>query len=284
MIINRKKGISYILVSSFCFALMSLCVKSVPNIPLAEKMFFRNFIGLLALLPTLLKSKELLRVTNKPFLLLRCTFGLLGVALYYWTISQLPLGNAVIINKVSPFFVILLSVMFLKEKITKHQIGAVLIALGGAMLIVKPQFNLIVLPSLIGLLGALSAGAAYTTIKHLSKTDAATTIVFYFSLSSTLVMIPIMMFNGFVIPSFKEFVFLVGIGVSALIAQMFMTNAYRHAPASELAIYTYANPIFSFVLGFIIFFEIPDTLTIFGGSFIILAALYSHLSKKNTPV
>lgn len=281
MTIDRKKGITFILISSFCFALMSLCVKSVPNIPLAEKMFFRNFIGLLALIPTLMKNKSLIKVHNKPFLLLRCSFGLLGVAFYYWTISQLPLGNAVIINKMSPFFVIFLSVLFLKEKVNRQQVFAILLALIGAMFIVKPQFDLIVLPSLVGLLGALTAGAAYTTIKHLSKTDQATTIVFYFCLSSSLVMIPVMMLTGFVIPNLTEFLFLVGIGVSALVAQMFMTNAYRHAPASELAIYTYANPVFSFILGFIIFLEIPDILTVLGGLIIIGAALFSHASKKN---
>lgn len=280
MTIDRKKGITFILISSFCFALMSLCVKSVPNIPLAEKMFFRNFIGLLALLPTLMKHKSLVKVHNKPFMLLRCTFGLMGVAFYYWTISQLPLGNAVIINKMSPFFVVLLSVLFLKEKVTKEQVFAILLALVGAMFIVKPQFDLIIIPSLVGLLGALAAGGAYTTIKHLSKTDHPTTIVFYFCLISTLVMVPIMLVTGFVVPDLRSLAFLLGIGISALVAQMFMTNAYRHAPASELAIYTYANPVFSFLLGFVVFMEIPDFLTILGGMTIIGAALYSHTSKK----
>lgn len=284
MTINRRKGITFILISSFCFALMSLCVKSVPNIPLAEKMFFRNFIGLIALLPSIVKSKSLLSVHNKSFLFLRCTFGLLGVAFYYWTISQLPLGNAVIIHKMSPIFVMILSVFFLKERITRKQAFAIILALCGVMLIVKPRLDIAIMPSLFGLLGALFAGAAYTCIKHLSKTDSATTIVFYFCLSSSIATIPIMLVNGFVIPTLYELLFLLGIGISALVAQIFMTNAYRHAPASELAIYTYANPIFSFVLGFVIFLETPDLLTILGGTLIIIAALYSHLSKKNSPV
>lgn len=262
---------------------MSLCVKSVPNIPLAEKMFFRNFIGLIALMPAMIKSKDLLIVHNKRFLSLRCTFGLLGVAFYYWTIALLPLGNAVIINKMSPFFVVILSIVFLKEKITRKQVGAIILALLGAMLIVKPQLDIVIIPSLVGLLGALLAGAAYTSIKHLRKTDAATTIVFYFCLSSSIVMIPIMLVNGFVIPNLSELFFLMGIGISALVAQIFMTNAYGHAPASELAIYTYANPVFSFLLGFVVFLEIPDMLTVLGGSLIIAAALFSHLSKKNSP-
>jgi len=276
---NRAKGITFILISSFCFALMSLCVKSVPNIPLAEKMFFRNFIGLLALLPTIYNNRKLIKVNNKLFMAMRCSFGLLGVALYYWTISHLPLGNAVIINKVSPFFVIILSVIFLKEHVSRSQVIAILLALFGAMFIVKPQFDLVVIPSIIGLLGALSAGAAYTTIKHLSKTDSATTIVFYFCLTSTIVMVPIMFVTGFVIPNIVELAFLLGIGISALVAQMFMTNAYRHAPASELAIYTYANPVFSFILGFVIFLEIPDILTVLGGITIVGAALFSHMTK-----
>jgi len=259
---------------------MSVCVKAVPGIPLVEKMFFRNFIGLIALLPAVTKSKDLLKVNNKTFMFLRCFFGLVGVALYYYTISMLPLGNAVIINKLSPFFVIILSILFLKEKVTSRQVIAVCIALAGAAFIIKPRLDLIMLPSLIGLLGAFSAGAAYTTIKHLSKTDKATTIVFYFCLSSTLVTIPILAVTGFKIPTATELLFLIGIGISALIAQVFMTNGYRHAPASELAIYTYANPVFSFIIGLVIFAEIPDSFTIIGGLLIIAGAIFSHLSTR----
>ncbi len=164
--------------------------------------------------------------------------------------------------------------LFLGEKIKKHQIAAILMALIGAGLVVKPGFNFELFPALIGLTGAFFAGSAYTTIRKLSSYDSAKLIVFYFCLFSTLVTIPFMAAGQFVVPTGTELFSLVLIGLSALVAQLLMTNAYRHAPASQLSIYTYANVVFSTLLGLIIWSEWPDALSltgavlIVGGSFV----------------
>lgn len=266
---ERNKGVLLILCSSLFFAIMAAAVKSVPQIPLAEKVFFRNFIGLVAVGIPMLRNRVSFKPNNPKLVFMRSLFGLSGVALYYASLERLNLSDAVIINKLSPFFVILLSMVFLKEKIKKHQFAAIGLAIVGAGLVVKPGLNFEPLPAIIGLCGAFFAGAAYTTIRKLSAYDPAQLIVFYFCLFSTLVTIPIMMTGQFVIPRGTEWISLVTIGLSALVAQLFMTNAYRHAPASQLSIYTYANVVFSTVLGFVIWAELPDTLTLAGAGLII---------------
>ena len=280
---EKNKGVLLILCSSLFFAVMAAAVKSVPNIPLAEKVFFRNFIGLIAVGIPMLRHRASFKPNNPKLVLLRSVFGLSGVAMYYTSLSKLNLSDAVIINKLSPFFVIILSMLFLGEKIRKHQVAAIIMALVGAGLVVKPGFNFELLPALIGLTGAFFAGSAYTTIRKLSSYDSAKLIVFYFCLFSTLVTIPFMAAGQFVVPTSTELFSLVLIGLSALVAQLLMTNAYRHAPASQLSIYTYANVVFSTLLGLVIWAEWPDALTLVGAILIVGGSFVNYYyNQKST--
>ncbi len=270
---NKRQGILLILVSSLFFAIMAAAVKAVPNIPLPEKIFFRNVIGLVAVGIPMARQGISFKPNNTKLVLLRFVLGLSGVAMYYQSISMLQLSDAVIINKLSPFFVLILSVIFLKEKIKQYQIGALVLAIAGAMLVVKPGFNFDLLPAVIGITGAFFAGSAYTTIRKLSAFDKPQVIVFYFCLLSTLATIPFIVAGQFVVPTWTELGFLLIIGLAALMAQIAMTNAYRHAPASQLAIYTYANVVFSIFFGIVLWAEIPDLWTLAGAGIIITASL-----------
>lgn len=277
---RRKIGIILILSSSLFFALMAATVKSLNNIPVAEKIFFRNLLGLIVATYIILKKDKKVAGNNKKLLFLRSIFGLLGVACYFFALSKIPLADAVILNKLSPFFVIVLSSIFLKEKFNNIQILSLIIALIGAGFVIKPQFSYTVIPAFIGLLSAFFAGAAYTTIRHLRHTDSPEIIVFYFTLFSTLTMIPVMASGYFVLPTLTDIIRLILLGIFATTAQFLMTNAYRFAPAGELSIYTYTNIVFSMLLGIIIWFEIPDIFSIIGGILIITAGAINYLAGK----
>ncbi len=279
---EKQKGVALILFSSLFFAFMAAAVKSVPHIPLSEKVFFRNFIGLIAVGIPMLRRGVSFKPNNGKLVFMRSVFGLSGVALYYTSLEMLNLSDAVIINKLSPFFVIILSIIFLRETVKKHQLAAIALALCGAALVVKPGFNFDIAPALIGLTGAVFAGAAYTTIRKLSETDHPQLIVFYFCLFSTLVTVPFMIAGHFVMPTARDLVILVAIGLTALVAQLFMTNAYRHAPASQLSIYTYANVVFSTFMGLLIWGEWPDSLTLTGAILIILGSGINFYFNQKT--
>lgn len=276
---DRKIGTILILLSAFFFALMAATVKFLTEIPLAEKIFFRNLLGLFVAAIVLVRKRESFLGNNKPLLLLRSGFGLLGVAFYFFAISRLPLADASILNQMSPFFVLILAALFLKEKIKRKQWLAVFLSLLGASLVIKPQFSFSILPALCGLLSSFFAASAYTTIRQLRHTDSSETIVFYFTLFSTITMIPFMALGHFVVPDLSQLVGLFFLGLFATIAQFCMTYAYRYAPAGELAIYNYTNIIFAALLGLIIWGEMPDLLSIIGGSMIIIAGLVNYLNK-----
>ena len=276
---DRKKAISLILLSALFFALMAATVKYLGDMPVVEKIFFRNLIGVIAAFYLVKKKGRSLKGNNTKLLLLRSLTGLLGIAAYFYALSNIYLADAVILNKMSPFFVVILAAIFLNEKIKKPQFIALVFAIIGAAMVIKPRFDYTVIPALIGLLSAFLAGSSYTIIRYLKETDYPETIVFYFALISSVAMLPFLLAGQFVIPTFPQMLGLLGLGVFATTAQLLMTNAYHFAPAGELSIYTYSNIIFSTIIGLVIWGEIPDLLSIFGGVAIIIAGIINYRSK-----
>lgn len=277
---NRKKGITYILLSSLFFALMAAAVKFLGDMPTAEKIFFRNLVGIFVAFSLVKKSGSSLIGNNKKLLILRSIFGLLGIAAYFYALANMKLSDAVILNKMSPFFVVIFAALFLNEKITKKQLIALVTAALGAILVIRPGFDSNLIPSLIALMSSVFAGIAYTVVRQLRKTDSAATVVFYFSLFSTIAMIPFMISGSFVIPTPVQGLALLALGLFAAAAQLFMTNAYRHAEAGELSIYTYANIVFSTIFGLVLFQEIPDFFSVLGALLIISAGYLNYRAKE----
>ncbi|PUU88652.1 DMT family transporter [Halanaerobium sp.] len=277
---NRKKGITYILLSSLFFAMMAAAVKFLGDMPTAEKIFFRNLVGIFIAFSLVKKSGSSLTGNNKKLLILRSIFGVLGIAAYFYALANIKLSDAVILNKMSPFFVMIFAALFLKEKVSKKQLIALVTAALGAILVIRPGFDSNLIPSLIALMSSLFAGIAYTIVRQLRKTDSAAAVVFYFSLFSTLAMIPFLLSGSFVIPTAIQAAALLALGLFAAAAQLFMTNAYRHAEAGELSIYTYANIVFSSIFGLLLFQEMPDLFSVFGAVLIISAGYLNYRAKE----
>ncbi len=267
---QRTKGIICIILSAFCFALMSCCVRLAGDLPSIQKSFFRNLVAALFALILLMKDiragKDIsINRRQLPFLLLRSIFGTIGILCNFYAVDHLVLSDASMLNKMSPFFAILCSYFVLKETITPVQGGAVLFAFIGALFIIKPTLsNMDLFPSMIGLLGGLGAGTAYTMVRKLGQTGInKTVIVLFFSSFSCLITLPFLIFdyhpmNGLQIAA------LIGAGLAAAGGQFSVTNAYCFAPAREISVYDYTQVIFSALLGFFLFGQVPDLLSLVG--------------------
>ncbi len=275
-----SKGIIFILLSSFFFALMAALVKSVPNVPLAQKIFFRNIMGVIIMGFIIKKKNKSFFGSNIKLLVLRASFGLLGVMAYFYSLSKLPLSDAVLLNKMSPFFVLILSVIFLKEKIHKLQIYALIVAVIGTVFIIKPQFDITIIPYIIGLSASVFAGSAYVIIRELRNYASPETIVFFFCLFSSVISSPFMLAGHYTPMDITTLIILLLLGLSATTAQFLMTYAYKFAPASKLTIYSYANIIFSTIFGIILWKEYPDVFSVFGGILIVLGGYLNYLSNN----
>ncbi len=289
---KRTVGVLFILGAALCFALMNLFVNLAGDLPVMQKVFFRNLIASVAVFFLLLFQKEKFRIHSKECLLwlfLRSFVGFLGVILNFYAIDTIgSISDASILNKLSPFFAILFSVFLLKEKPRLYEIGFVALAFSGALFVVKPTFTAASLPALAGVLSGASAGFAYSCVRVLSvKGERGMMTVFFFSAFSTLVALPF--FIAFYEPMtpFQLFALLMA-GVSATGGQFFITAAYRFAPAKEIAVFDYSQVLFAAVLGFLFLDQLPDLWSLAGYGIIIGAAvgkqlLARRLAKRQSP-
>ena len=281
---NRQKGMICIILSAFCFAWMNAFVRLAGDLPFIQKSFFRNLVALLFALAMLLREHGSLKPQKGtlPFLLIRAAAGTVGILCNFYAIDHLALSDASILNKMSPFFAILCSWIFLKEKLNWKQGLIVIGAFLGSLFVIKPSFaNADLFPSLIGLLGGLGAGVAYTMVRRLGQIGANKAyIVFFFSAFSCVVTLPYLILS-YMPMSWKQLLILILAGLAAAGGQFGVTSAYCYAPAKEISVYDYTQIIFAAGLGFLLFAQIPDWLSILGYCIIISMAAAMFIYNKN---
>ena len=280
---NRLKGVLFMLMSGLAFAFMSLSVRQAGKLPVFETVFARNFVSMFVALFMIWNSKEKIslfgKLENQKYLLSRSLLGLLGVVLFFYSIKHITLTDANILSRLHPAFVTLFACLFLKEKISKLQIPSLIIVFIFAIMVIKPTFDLTVIPALSAVGTAICAGATYTIIRFLKGKEEPATIIFYFSFISIIVMLPLMVYD-FVRPSIHQLFWLLGIGISASFGQFGLTLAYKYSKASEVSIYSYSTIIFVSILGYFSQGEIPDTWSIIGGLGIISTAVVLYIYNK----
>ena len=263
----RVKGIVCILFAAFGFSMMSVFIRLAGDVPTAEKAFFRNIVAL-AVVGALLAVKRVPLKPEKgswPFITGRAVFGTIGLLLNFYAVDHLVLADANMLNKLSPFFAIVFSIFLLREKPNLVQVLGVLVAFGGSVCIIKPSFdNPQMLPALAGVLGGLGAGAAYTFVRYLgARGENGSRIVFYFSAFSCLVCLPLLLLDYEPL-SLRQLVYLLLAGAFACVGQLGITKAYVCAPAKEISVYDYTQVLFAAALGFFVFGEAPDWLSVLG--------------------
>lgn len=280
---DTKRGILYIVLAAFFFAAMNVFVKLSGNLPSVQKSFFRNLLAAIFALGVLIKNKQDFRYQKKdlPMLLLRSVFGTLGILCNFYAVDHLLVSDASMLNKLSPFFVIIFSSLFLKEKANYIQKLSIIIAFVGSLFVIKPSFDFMSnINSLIGVCGALGAGIAYTCVRQLGKQGVnSAKIVFFFSSFSCVSVIPYIALN-YVSMSLQQLLLLVGAGLMAAGGQFAITAAYTHAPGKDISIYDYTQILFAALLGFFVLGQIPDLYSIIGYTIIIGIAIFSFVYQQ----
>lgn len=286
MVKDKYLGIVYIIFSAFCFSVMNMCVQLAGDVPFIQKTFFRNFVAVICAVFVMVKqgiSWKPQHNGNIPFLIIRSLCGTIGIFGNFYALGHLLLADASMLNKMSPFFAVVFSFIFLKEKMTIFQIAAVVVSFVGSLFIIKPTFeNVALFPALAGLIGGMGAGAAYTTVRVLGKRgEKGPYIVFFFSAFSCLVVLPYLLFNFSPMTLF-QFLVLIGAGIAAAGGQFSITAAYCYAPAREISIFDYTQIIFASILGFVLFGQLPDIWSVIGYVVICSAAvaMFFYNSKR----
>jgi len=258
-----------------------------------EIVFFRNLIGVALILYALKHTPPRLTGGKWYLLITRGLFGFSAMILFFYTITTIPLGEAITLNKTSPLFVTILAYYLLKEKLTKTTLFALLIGFVGVMFIAKPVGLSISYEHFLGILGGFFAAAAYTTIKKIKDIYDARVIVLsfvglgallpaFFFLVAPYVNAPeslSFLFPAFSYPtSLKVWSLITFMGIISVVSQWLLTKAYSSSNLSIIGVISYTNIPFAIGFGFMLGDSFPDTYTFFGIALIILGGIF--VSKK----
>jgi len=287
------KGIALKLCAVTLFIVMSALIKAASDeVPPGEAVFFRSFFAIPVILTWLALRGDLrtgLRVGSPIGHFWRGFVGTTAMGLMFAGLGLLPLPEVTALGYTAPLLTVVFAAMFLDEKVGIFRIGAVALGLVGVLIVLSPRLTTLSGPTVqtaeavgavLVLLGATCAALAQIYIRKLVKTEQTSAIVFYFSLTSTLLSLLTIPF-GWVIPGGTETVYLVLAGLLGGTAQIFLTSAYRFADASVIAPFDYASMLFALAIGYFVFDEMPTSPMLAGAVLVIVAGIIIILRERH---
>lgn len=280
---NERQGMIAMIIASTSFAFMSLMVKlSGGRIPLFEQVFSRNFVMIFFAIWQLRKEQISFKVDapHRLALFMRSFLGFLSVVAIFYASNHLYLADAMILQKLNPFFVILAAVLFLGERLSAARVATILAGFAGAAIVIDPRGSFDLFPALAGIGSALLAGGAYVLIRHLAGKVPGIVIIFWFCLFSLVAAAPLMAMD-FVVPTPRELVYLILIGIFAAIGQYFVTKAFQISQASAVTLFDYTGVIISPILGYLVFAETLKPSTLIGTVVILTSGILAARLKDN---
>lgn len=275
------RGIALKLASVAVFTVMAALIKATSaHVPPGQAVFFRSFFACPVILGWLLWQGSLaqgLRTADPLGHVWRGLVGTTAMGLGFAGLGLLPLPEVTAIGYAAPLLVVVFGAMFLGERVRKVRLLAVALGLMGVLVVLSGQFTVGGEPStretlgaVVTLGGAVFAALAQVFVRRLTMTEGTAAIVFWFSVTATLLSLVTIPF-GWVIPAPGEAALLVLAGLLGGLGQICLTSAYRHAEAGLVAPFDYASMILAIVIGYTAFAEVPTATTLLGAAIIIAA-------------
>ncbi len=288
-----NKGVKYMLIASFTFAIMGAFAKlSSEHMSSLEVVFFRNIAGVILIGIAVIK-KPMVQNGGKPWLLFfRGFMGFSALLAFFYNIAHIPLGDAMTFSKTSPIFTAIFAWMFLDEKLSVKAWGAIGIGFVGILLITQPSGVGLSKYDLLGIFSGIGAALAYTSIRELRNYYDTRAIVLSFMGVGTIA--PILLFiispyidlpeldfilGEFVMPQGIVWFYVLGMGIFATISQLLMTKAYGETKAGIVGAVSYSNIIFAILVGIILGDNLPNLITFLGIILIISSGIMVAKSK-----
>jgi len=273
MISKNQLGIIFMILSVISFSVMDIVVKLMSShYPTGQLIFFRGFFGLIPILFIIPKERfgNLLKTEKIKLHLVRAFGGAFAMTFLYLGLKFLPIADAITISFAAPIFATIFSIIFLNEKVRLIRWLAIFFGLTGVIIVLKPGTELFTYYSFFPILFCIGFATISIAIKKLSKTEPDYLIALYFTLVLILFgLISISM--GWKKIDISDIHYLIIIGLSGSIGNIFLTKSIREADISLVTPIKYLSLVFAIIAGWLIFNEIPSTLTISGAMLIILS-------------
>ncbi len=276
---NPRLGIRLMLQAAIAFSIMGIFVKLLGHrVPSLQIVFYRSLIGLI--LTIFYARHQSISIVGKHhfLLILRGFSGFIALIFFFYAIVNLPLGTAILLNYTAPFFVILFSFIWMREKVSFSKISIILMSFCGVFLLMQGDNLEWNRASFSAVASAFFAGLSYTTIRSIKEKESHLTIIFYFTLIST-ILSGVVCLNHFILLDMKDLCLLLCTGVVAFYAQIWLTQAYRYAKASVVSPFSYLTPMLAYCYG-LIFWQ--EKISILGGMGIALILLGGFLLTQST--
>ena len=281
------------LASVALFVVMQALVKyTAERVPPGEAVFFRSFFALPVILAWIAFRGQLaLGLLPKAPLghFWRGLMGTLSMGLGFAALAYLPLPEVTAIGFAAPLLAVVFAAMYLDEQVPKLNWLAVLLGLGGVLIVLYPRFTVFdrTTSGHAELLGvslvmgcAVFAALAQTVVRKLLATDRTPIIVLWFSVTATSLSLLTLPF-GWVVPLPADIMALVASGIVGAAAQILMTESYRHAGASTVSPLDYTSLFFALAIGYAVFGEVPSLSLVLGAPLVILAGVLVALGNGN---
>ena len=276
-------GILWMLLSGLCFVAVTALVKYLgPRIPAPEAAFLRYLLGLVFLIP-MLRPILAASVTRRQHLLFgfRGVFHAFGVMLWFFAMTRIPLADLTAMNYLSPVYVTIGAALFLGERLAARRIAAVLFALLGAAIILRPGFRDISVGHLAMLATTLVFAGSYMIAKVLADEQGPALVVAMLSVWVTVALAPIAAMV-WVTPTFWELTILFGVALFATAGHLVMTLALRAAPITVTQPATFLQLVWAILLGAVVFAEPVDIWVVLGG--VLILASISFITWREAVV
>jgi drug/metabolite transporter (DMT)-like permease len=282
---NRPlRGIALKVASVVVFLVMAALLKAAEGVPAGELAFFRSFFAIIPVVVFLAWRGELVEGVKTKYPMRHLARGLAGsggMLFGFYALTKLPFPEAITLNYATPLIIVVISALFLDEVVRLYRWSAVVLGLVGVIIISWPRLTLLSTgvdaEAAVGvgsaLLACLFAAIAMVQVRKLVHTEKSATIVFYFSISSSV--IALMTFPlGWVMPPPLFIAYMIGAGIAGGIAQILLTEAYRHADMSVIAPFEYTSLVFSIAIGFFVFADVPTWQMVVGAVIVMCSALF----------
>ena len=278
------RGIAMKLISVLVFIVMAAVIKGTDGrVPVGEVVFFRSLFAIPVILGWLMWRGELaqgLKAQDPLGHVWRGFAGTTAMGLGFAGLTFLPLPEVTVLGYAAPLLTVVFAAMFLGEEVRAFRIGCVVLGMVGVMIVLAPRLtlaaesagSLAAFGAMLVLCGAVFSALAQVFVRKLVISETTSSIVFRFSVTSTVLSLTTLPF-GWVWPSLADAVMLVGAGLMGGVGQIFLTSSYRDADASLVAPFEYASMLFSLVIGYLVFAEVPNRSMLIGATLIVTAGV-----------
>ncbi len=273
-----RQSVKYMLVASFAFSLMQVCVKFLEHIPFTELVLFRSIVSLALSLVVVWRIRINPFGHNRKFLVLRGIFGVIALSLFFYTLQKLPIATAITIQYLSPVFTSLFAIWILGEPMKPRQWLFFAISFSGIIVLKGFQDGVPVKYIVAGVISAIFSGLAYNMIRKVKNTDHPVVVVLYFPLVA-LPLTLIASLKFWVMPQGWDWLILLLMGVFTQVAQVNMTKAWQTEEANKIASLKYIGILFALFFDFTLF-GISPTWNVVAGIVLVLSGVILNMTFK----